>query len=224
MSYTASAAPDSGRGDWPEDFADENGNYFNTCVHCGIQFRGYKRRVSCKLCTKAPDSGEDLSGPRQDFERSIYKNNPPEKASDSGLICSKHGVQNGIVCPICHPASGMPEDVIEQLAALEHEQWMEWAKSIANSEPFLTDGRKERWAKAMLPYAMLTEEQKEQDRILARRAYALSLRGREGMPERPDTLLSAVPEEIYHNPWVQEAIKTLRALSLREQREGRRNE
>jgi hypothetical protein len=48
----ASAAPDSGEGsgDWPEDFSSENGNYFNACAHCGKQFRGYKRRVSCKLC------------------------------------------------------------------------------------------------------------------------------------------------------------------------------
>jgi len=29
-------------------------------------------------------------------------------ASASGIICSKHGVQNGSICPICHPASGMP--------------------------------------------------------------------------------------------------------------------
>jgi len=26
-------------------------------------------------------------------------------ASASGIICSKHGVQNGSICPICHPAS-----------------------------------------------------------------------------------------------------------------------
>jgi ribosomal protein S27AE len=37
--------------DWPEDFADENGNYQNKCSQCGYIFIGYKRRVVCKRCT-----------------------------------------------------------------------------------------------------------------------------------------------------------------------------
>ena len=50
--------PDAGSPhDWPEDFAGENGNYFNECVHCKTQFRGYKRRVVCKVCF-VPDAGE----------------------------------------------------------------------------------------------------------------------------------------------------------------------
>jgi len=28
----------------------ENGSYYNTCHHCGRQFTGYKRRVTCKVC------------------------------------------------------------------------------------------------------------------------------------------------------------------------------
>jgi len=35
---------------WPEDFAHENGHYFNTCCHCQRTFMGHKRRVSCKTC------------------------------------------------------------------------------------------------------------------------------------------------------------------------------
>ena len=49
---TLSAAP----GDWPEDFSGENGDYYNKCVHCGQQFRGYKRRTTCKQCA-APGAG-----------------------------------------------------------------------------------------------------------------------------------------------------------------------
>ena len=40
---------DDGR-NWIEDYGQENGNYINTCVHCGRLFKGNKRRVVCKLC------------------------------------------------------------------------------------------------------------------------------------------------------------------------------
>lgn len=36
--------------DWEEDFAHENGNYFNKCVRCNNMFMGHKRRVVCKSC------------------------------------------------------------------------------------------------------------------------------------------------------------------------------
>lgn len=42
--------------DWPEDFHLENGNYYNTCCHCGESFMGYKRRVVCKLCHNKPET------------------------------------------------------------------------------------------------------------------------------------------------------------------------
>lgn len=35
---------------WPEDASHENGNYSNTCCHCGREFVGHKRRVVCKVC------------------------------------------------------------------------------------------------------------------------------------------------------------------------------
>jgi hypothetical protein len=38
---------------WPEDFAHENGNYWNTCCHCQRQFTGHKRRVTCRACASA---------------------------------------------------------------------------------------------------------------------------------------------------------------------------
>jgi hypothetical protein len=41
-------------GDWPEDFAHENGEYMCRCVHCEHIFFGHKRRVSCKVCAYPP--------------------------------------------------------------------------------------------------------------------------------------------------------------------------
>jgi len=36
--------------DWPEDFADENGNYQNQCRICNKLFCGNKHRLVCKKC------------------------------------------------------------------------------------------------------------------------------------------------------------------------------
>lgn len=37
---------------WPEDINHENGNYMCTCLACGEQFQGHKRRVRCKQCSE----------------------------------------------------------------------------------------------------------------------------------------------------------------------------
>lgn len=58
---------------------------------------------------------------------------------------------------------------LEQLASLEHDQWVEWAKSLLASEPGISASRRERWEKLFVPYKDLTEESKEQDRVYARK-------------------------------------------------------
>ncbi len=60
------------------------------------------------------------------------------------------------------------EDKLEKLAELEHIQWIEWSKNIASTE-VISQERLERWKKLWIPYNELTEEQKEQDRIYARK-------------------------------------------------------
>lgn len=64
----------------------------------------------------------------------------------------------------------MPNKYLERLAALEHRQWMEWAKALLKAEPGISKDRKERWKKLFVPYDDLSEESKEQDRVYARRA------------------------------------------------------
>lgn len=58
--------------------------------------------------------------------------------------------------------------LLEQLASLEHDQWIEWAKSLMKNEK-ISDERKERWEKLFIPYLNLSEESKEQDRVYARK-------------------------------------------------------
>ena len=55
----------------------------------------------------------------------------------------------------------------EAAAAAEHEQWMRWAKTLMKTGN-LSASRIERWAECMVPYAELTDEMKEYDRVEAR--------------------------------------------------------
>jgi len=58
------------------------------------------------------------------------------------------------------------EDVFEKLAALEHEQWMEWSRSVALE---VSDKRRRRWEKYWVPYAELDESVKDWDRVWAKK-------------------------------------------------------
>jgi len=60
-------------------------------------------------------------------------------------------------------------NVPEALAALEHEQWMAWSKSLAAAEP-LSAERVERWQRLWVPYADLSEHSKASDRVWAQKA------------------------------------------------------
>lgn len=57
--------------------------------------------------------------------------------------------------------------LIDKLAAIEHRQWIQWAKTILDSEQISTQ-RKTRWSSLMVPYEELSEEWKEYDREWAR--------------------------------------------------------
>jgi len=70
------------------------------------------------------------------------------------------------------------EEVLEHLAELEHEQWMAWAKSLYASEPLLSTERRERWHDCFIPYAELSEEMKEHDRVWARKVLAILKKAR----------------------------------------------
>ncbi len=64
------------------------------------------------------------------------------------------------------------DDAREKIAELEHEQWIAWSKNIAETDNISIE-RTERWAKLWIPYAELTEAQKDQDRIWADKTLAL---------------------------------------------------
>jgi len=63
---------------------------------------------------------------------------------------------------------------LEALAALEHEQWMAWAKTLLESEPGISEQRRKRWTTLFVPYAQLSEADKEHDRVWARKGMVLA--------------------------------------------------
>lgn len=72
------------------------------------------------------------------------------------------------------------EELIEELAELEHEQWMEWSKSVIDEimgGPMKTKAEMRddihelhlRWLKCWKPYPELPEKAKEKDREWAKK-------------------------------------------------------
>lgn len=51
----------------------------------------------------------------------------------------------------------------EELAALEHQQWVSWSKEVADGED-ISDERIERWREHWVPYEELDEDVKDHDR------------------------------------------------------------
>lgn len=65
----------------------------------------------------------------------------------------------------------MKTEIIERLAALEHEQWMSWATLVIGEVGI---ERAERWDKFMVPYDELTDDVKEYDRKWARKVLEIT--------------------------------------------------
>ena len=64
------------------------------------------------------------------------------------------------------------KEVLERLADLEHNRWWEWTLQLKATEN-ISKERLDRWDKLWTFYKFLTEEQKEQDRVHARKVIAL---------------------------------------------------
>lgn len=73
------------------------------------------------------------------------------------------------------------DPMLEALASLEHDQWMDWAKNLMEKEPGLSQERKERWQKFMIPYCDLDEAAKDMDRVWAAKAVDIALFHRQSM-------------------------------------------
>jgi hypothetical protein len=60
-------------------------------------------------------------------------------------------------------------NLIDRLADIEHRQWIQWAKTLLEKEPGISEERRKRWESLFCEYKDLSEEWKEYDREWARR-------------------------------------------------------
>lgn len=60
--------------------------------------------------------------------------------------------------------------LLEELADLEHQQWMHWSQYVAENHD-IPDGLQEKWEENWRPYQDLSEELKEKDRKWARKVH-----------------------------------------------------
>lgn len=60
----------------------------------------------------------------------------------------------------------------EKIAALEHEQWIQWAKTLIEKEELSLE-RINRWKQLFVPYSELSEEMKDFDREWADKVLSL---------------------------------------------------
>lgn len=59
--------------------------------------------------------------------------------------------------------------LLERLAELEHDRWLEWTKTLAQDANAINPQVKESWRKLWVPYNALPEDEKERFRGWARR-------------------------------------------------------
>jgi hypothetical protein len=77
------------------------------------------------------------------------------------------------------------QDLVEAVAKVEHEQWMHYSKDIseqimhAEALDELRQSIKDKWAPNWTDYSRLSEEEKEKDRIWARRVLKVVKENRE---------------------------------------------
>ena len=69
-------------------------------------------------------------------------------------------------------SENLKKKIIEELAELEHQQWKEWSKDIAEKEDISAE-RIKRWKKFWVPYKKLSEEIKEEDRKWAKKIFKI---------------------------------------------------
>lgn len=66
------------------------------------------------------------------------------------------------------------KELLEELAEIEHEQWLHWANAVKGE---VSPERAKRWESYMVPYGELSEKAKDMDRVWAKRVLIACVSG-----------------------------------------------
>ena len=110
-SSSSASSPTTNRpGDWPEDFAHENGNYQCYCIYCGEMFYGHKRRMRCKACANpkepAPCGSESFAGSKVAIMDGEKLPTTPTTESCDAVSSTSGSVESAVAAATDPPASG----------------------------------------------------------------------------------------------------------------------
>ena len=105
--------------------------------------------------------------------REIFDKEPITDADKLGRIASLNLFNNSrwVSVDVLRQKLQSPE-FLEKFAELEHEQWIEWSKSVEPDIDIVHGkgwDRLKRWHKCQIPYSELPDKTKEFDRIWARK-------------------------------------------------------
>lgn len=81
------------------------------------------------------------------------------------------------------------EELIELLAAIEHEKWLSWTDSLCREGIILNEKTRKHWISESINYTDLSIEQKEYYRQLARRTIELLSDWISGLPTEIKNLI-----------------------------------
>ena len=144
------------------------GSVLSKCCGAGVVLIGGAFR--CKCCAKHinPKDGTVTGAAPRDMALLMARG--PDSDGKGG-----QPVEGDVESPSPAPETLESNDrLLEMLAALEHDQWIEWSKSIANDpRENISIDRLARWKKFWVPYEKLPEENKISDRNYAKKVMKL---------------------------------------------------
>lgn len=138
----------------------------STCSKCGRDADGDKVLPFSEYREAIARSQDDLIGSIGELEEimpSEYDGDPP--MAPNPTLCKD--CRRELVIWIRRGEGGLTQEdkdrLRERLAALEHTQWWQWSKNVAEVED-ISEETLERWEGYWVPYEDLSEEVKEHDR------------------------------------------------------------
>lgn len=126
--------PDNLLGNWPEDFAGENGRYYHVCPKCRSAFVGHKRRTLCKTCEKPEPAALPTPAPVGPSEAQRKSIGDAELSAGSGEAAALRAAAGAFRNAINNDVFQLAVHLNDVIAVAE-----EWAVALARQADVAAD-------------------------------------------------------------------------------------